>query len=167
MKPMISDAAPLIFLSRIGKLNLLQKLFKEIIIPRAVQKEVLVEGKPGYAFIQEAIADQWIKIKNPRQIMELSLGYGESEAISLAKETNDTLLLDDAYAIRAAKMYEIDTIRTTTVLFLAAHKKIITTSELIQLLNELINVGYYIRPSEYASLLSRVREYSNYSKSQK
>lgn len=153
---MISDATPLIFLSKIGKLNLLKKLFKEIIIPKAVQKEVLVEGKPGYAVIQEALAEKWIKIRNPQKILELSLGAGESEAISLARETKQVLLLDDAYAIKAAKIYEVETWRTTTVLFLAARKKIITTAELIPLIKELIDAGYYIRPSEYTSLLSKI-----------
>ncbi len=155
---MISDAAPLIFLSKIGKLDLLQKLFKEIIIPPAVKTEVLVDGKLGYTIIKEAVDQHWIKIKSPRQKLELSLGSGESEAISLAKETNDTLLLDDAYAIRAAKVYQVETMRTTTVLFLACHKKLITPPELLQSIQDLMKAGYYIRPSEYALLLSKIRE---------
>src|SRR3989338_8091760 len=155
---MISDAAPIIFLSKIGKLSLLKKIFTEIIIPSAVQQEVLVEGKPGYATIEEALAQQWLKVRNHRKILELSLGLGESAAISLAKETKDTLLLDDAYAIKVAKSHEVETMRTTTVLFLAAHKKIITKKELIQSINALMDAGYYIRPSEYASLFSKIQE---------
>ena len=155
---MISDAAPIIFLSKIGKLGLLKKLFKEIIIPRAVQTEVLVEGKPGYAVIKEALAQQWITVRRPQKILELSLGPGESEAISLAREIKKPLLLDDAYAIKAAKMYEIETMRTTTVLFLAVHQKIISPTDLILLINELVKAGYYIRPREYAFLLSKIQE---------
>jgi len=155
---MISDAAPIIFLSKIGKLALLKKIFKEIIIPAAVQREVLVEGKPGYAAIKEALEQKWIKIINPERILELSLGPGESEAISLAREIKEPLLLDDAYAIKAAKIYDVETMRTTTVLFLAAHQRIITKDELINLTNGLVGAGYYIRPSEYAWLLSRIQE---------
>lgn len=155
---MISNSTPLIFLSKIGKLALLRRLFREIIIPVAVQREVLVEGKPGYAVIQEALAEKWIKIRNPQKVLQLSLGSGETEAISLATERNDSLLLDDAYAIKAAKIYEVETIRTTTVLFLAANRKMITVEELVQLINKLIDEGYYIRPAEYAFLLSKIQE---------
>ncbi len=154
---MISNSTPLIFLSKLGKLLLLKQLFHEIIIPTAVQKEVLVEGKPGYAAMQEALAGKWIKLRSPRNIMDLSLGPGENEALSLAREINDSLLLDDAYAIRAAKSYGVGTMRTTSVLFLAAHHKIIKKDELLILLNELIAAGYYIRPAEYALLVSRIR----------
>ena len=157
---MISDAGPLIFISKIGKLSLLRKLFKEIIVPVAVQQEVLVEGKPGYATFQEALVQQWIKVQSPKRIIELSLGSGENEAISLARETKDTLLLDDAYAIKAARIHEVETMRTTTVLFLAAHKKIITPEELIQSINALMDAGYYIRPSEYALLLFKIQALS-------
>ncbi len=157
---MISNATPLIFLSKIGKLILLKRIFKEITIPRAVQAEVLVEGKPGCIAIRESLAEGWIKIKNPQKVLELSLGLGETEAISLAREVKDTLLLDDAYAIKAARINEIETMRTTSVLFLAANRKIMTPEELIQSINALIESGYYIRPAEYAFLLSKLQALS-------
>ncbi len=45
----ISNSSPLINLSIIGRLNLLERKFSEIVIPKAVWREVVVDGigKPG------------------------------------------------------------------------------------------------------------------------
>ncbi len=45
MKKIISNAFPLIALSNISQLELLEKLFQKIIIPKAVYQEVVEEGK--------------------------------------------------------------------------------------------------------------------------
>lgn len=56
----ISNSSPLINLAAINKLDLLSKLYSEIIIPDAVWKEVVIDGKgqPGSAAVRMA---QWIK----------------------------------------------------------------------------------------------------------
>jgi len=84
----ISDSSSLIALSKIGKLNLLNKIFGEVIIPNAVEKEVYREKSPP----------KWIKVSSVTQrlashILESSLGPGESEAICLSKEVNVDILL--------------------------------------------------------------------------
>ena len=40
----VSNASPLIGLARIGELELLQQLYRELVIPEAVEHEVVVEG---------------------------------------------------------------------------------------------------------------------------
>jgi predicted nucleic acid-binding protein len=56
---MISNASPLINLSRIGELDLLKKLYGEIIIPDAVWNEIAIEGtgQPGSEEVRNA---SWI-----------------------------------------------------------------------------------------------------------
>jgi len=83
---MISNSSPLICLSKINQLNLLQKLYFKIIIPEAVKNEVLIKGKSGFLQITEGIESGWIRIKNPTAVLKIELGKGETEAISLAKE---------------------------------------------------------------------------------
>ena len=41
----VSDSGPLIALSRLGMLPILQELFGEIVIPEEVRKEVVEKGK--------------------------------------------------------------------------------------------------------------------------
>ena len=58
-KVVISDSACLIALSKIDRLNILQALFSQIIIPEAVYQEVVVDGKdrPGSAAVSQAECD--------------------------------------------------------------------------------------------------------------
>ena len=69
----VSDASILINLARIGKLELLQKLYGEIIVPEAVWQEVVVNGvgQPGAEEINTA---DWVKrtlVKNRNLVQAL------------------------------------------------------------------------------------------------
>lgn len=57
----VSDSGPLIALSKINHLDILNKFFREIIIPQAVWIEVVEKGKgrPGAKAVKES---KWIKI---------------------------------------------------------------------------------------------------------
>lgn len=154
---MISNATAIICLSKINKLDLIKKLFSKVIIPSAVKEEILVEGKEGLENIKNAIEEGWIKILEPKRIIDLGLGKGENEAISLAQEKNETIMLDDACAIKAAKSLEVQYIRSTTVILLAYKKKIINKKETIEILNQLIENGYYISTKYYSMLLSKIK----------
>jgi len=89
----------LINLARIGKLDLLHRLYGELIIPKAVWHEVVVEGaeQPG---VDEVKAATWIKtqaVTNRQFVSALrqELDAGEAEAIALALEIGAKLLLMD------------------------------------------------------------------------
>jgi uncharacterized protein len=55
----VSNASPLINLSRIGKIDLLHSLFGALVIPEAVWSEVVVEGQglPGAQIVESC---SWI-----------------------------------------------------------------------------------------------------------
>ena len=155
---MIADSTCIICLSKINRLELLKDVFNFISIPRAVKREVLVEGKDGILGIQNAFDAGWLKVVDAKKIVDFGLGAGENEAISLARERNDTLILDDAHALKVAEALHFNTIRTTSVIFIAVKKKIIDRKEAIILLNELIETGYYLSPGAYAVLLTKLKE---------
>lgn len=154
---MIADSTVLICLSKIQRLELLKRLYKKITIPPSVEKEVLIDGKEGYKSIYDAIKNGWIKVTNPRKIISLGLGKGEEQAISLAVERKDSLILDDAFAIKATTALNINYIRTTTVIFTALKKKILTKKQALSCLNQLIENGYYISTKDYAILISKLK----------
>ena len=60
----VSNSSPLIYLSKIGRLNLLKSVYTEILIPKGVYKETVTDaiGKPGVSEIQKAISEKWIKL---------------------------------------------------------------------------------------------------------
>ena len=153
---MISDATALICLSKINNLDILKKVYSVVIIPPAVKNEVLLEEKEGYSSIKNAIESGWIKVIEPKESIALGLGAGENQAISLAKEKKDKIILDDALAIKAANAFGISIVRTTTVIFIALNKKIINKKQALSLLNRLIENGYYISTKDYAALVSKL-----------
>ena len=157
---MICNATPLICLSRINQLELLEKCFREIIIPNAVREEVLVMDKPGHIVFNEALKKGWIKIIEPKEISDFGLGKGENSAISLAKENKDKLIIDDALAIKLAQALNIQTLRTTTVLFMCFEKKSINKKQTITILDKLVDAGYYIAPKYYSALLTKLSDCS-------
>ena len=66
----ISNSSPLIYLSKLNKLELLRKLFSKIIIPKQVYEEVVVKGRENkfldYLKIENAINNNWIIVEESK-----------------------------------------------------------------------------------------------------
>ena len=116
----------------------------------------MVIGKGGYHSISNALNKGWIKVVDPKKSIDLGLGAGENATINLARERKDSIILDDAYAIKAARTFNINIIRTTSIIFMAVKKKLITKDEAITIINSLIGIGYYISPKEYSVILTKL-----------
>ncbi len=153
----VCNATSLICLGKINRLDLLKDIFSEVIIPTTVKEEVLVESKPDSIIIKKAIDDKWIKVINPKKILDFGLGKGESSAICLAKEKNKRLIMDDALAIKLAKALKLSVLRTTSVILIAVDKKIINRKDGVLLLNKIVENGYYINPYYYSVILGKLK----------
>lgn len=85
----VSDTTPVISLMKIGKLNLLERLFGEIRIPKAVYEELVSSSRfdaeagqiRGSRFIRKIIVEDVRAVDLLRRATGLDLG--ESEAIIL------------------------------------------------------------------------------------
>ncbi|WP_240703259.1 DUF3368 domain-containing protein [Thermococcus indicus] len=98
---MVSNSTPLIHLAKIGRLELLREFFGEVLIPKAVYRECVLEGKGSRDAELIENAD-WIKVveindETLKKSLMLELDEGESEAIVLAIESKAELLLIDDY----------------------------------------------------------------------
>ncbi len=157
---MISNASPIIFLAKTNQLSLLKQLFNKIYIPASVKEEILTEEKAGFMVINSAIKEDWIKVIESKKGIELgfALGKGEQDAINLAMERKEPLIIDDAVGVKIAKSFNIDIYRTTTLILMAVKKKILTKKEAINLINKLLDVGYYIAPKHYAALIEKLND---------
>ena len=127
----VSNASPLINLARIGRLDLLQQLYGELLIPEAVWQEVVVDGsgQPGAEIIKSAA---WIKINTVVNVQLVQsfrqdLDSGEAEAIALALEVSaDLLLMDERFGREIAEYFEVRYSGLIGVLVEAKHKKLIS-----------------------------------------
>ena len=133
----ISNASPLIFLAKIGKLDLLENY--EIIIPEQVHKEIIKEN---------LIIKNLITVKETEIIKEIekqNLGEGEKAAISLGiQEKIKLILLDERKARSMARFYKLKPRGTIGILIEAYKNKKISKEGLKESIQKLIKEGYRI-----------------------
>ncbi len=149
MQKAVSNSSTLIHLSAIQRLNLLETFYKEIIIPPAVWKEVVVEGekRPGSKRIKNAKEKGWIKIIEPSdkmlpQFLKSQIDEGEAEAITLAVELKaNVIFLDESDARKMADIYKIK--KTGVIGILIKAKKCNEISSLKREFDKLIKNGNF------------------------
>jgi predicted nucleic acid-binding protein len=109
----ITDASTLIHLAGIGCLELLKEFHGKVMIPPAVWREVVTEGKgrPGSHEVRVARQSGWIEVVPPQdralvELLKQELDEGEAETIALAVEQQaEVVFLDEADARGAAEIY--------------------------------------------------------------
>lgn len=106
----VADAGPLIHLSWIDRLDLLGDLFEEVLIPGAVEREVLGAPPivPSVDSLRAALATRLVNVVQVTEASAVAqlrattgLDPGESEAIVLVQEVGADLLLIDERKGRA------------------------------------------------------------------
>ena len=119
----VVDSTPIIALALVGKLDLLQRLYDQVVIPLAVQREVLAggPGAAGRAELQQATWIRVIPLQDPRRAEMLSdLDRGEAKVIALAQELNaDLVVMDERLARRHTKRLKLKLTGTLGVLLRA------------------------------------------------
>ncbi|HOW50882.1 MAG TPA: DUF3368 domain-containing protein [bacterium] len=126
----VSNTSPILNLLHIGKLDILQHLFDEVIIPEEVRYELLEKGPypKDAAQIRKALWLRTEKVENSDLLTALKadLDDGEAAAIALAIEKNADLLLIDEKAGRAlAAHFDVEMAGVLGVLVIAKRKKLI------------------------------------------
>ena len=92
-KAIISDTSYFIILTNVGELELLQKVYGQIVTTPEIAAEF---GEPLPEWVE--IAE--VKDKYRQTILELQIDKGESSAIALALETPDSVVILDDYKAR-------------------------------------------------------------------
>jgi len=136
----VSDSTTLIVLNNLGKLDLL-KVFNQVYIPQKVYEEV--------NFKKNFILPDFIKVKKIETnelyfYLTKLLDEGESEAITLAKELNIPLIIDEKKGRKIAKNLNIKIVGLLGILYLNYKKGFITKEEIKSFLGDAINNGYRI-----------------------
>ena len=153
----ISDSSVLINLAWIKQLELLPRLYGEVVVPTAVWREVVEEGagKPGAKELKTAV---WLQVKEPESkplihALRRDLDAGEAEAIALAIEQNaDLLLMDERIGRAAAQHFDLPVIGLIGILITAKQKKMLpeVKSSLDSLRQQ---AGFYISEPLYQRVL--------------
>jgi predicted nucleic acid-binding protein len=119
---LVADSSALIALAVCDSLNLLDILFKEVKVPRAVFVEVTKKSKREADKLKEYLKDKIMEISADQNLIikEGSIEMGELEAMTLYKKLNaDWLLVDDRRARKIAELNQIKIIGSLGVLLLS------------------------------------------------
>lgn len=161
----ISDTTPIITLSKINRIDLLQKLFGTILIPEAVYNELTTNNK----FQEEAdtiINAEYIKVVNVNDAKSVELlrratglDLGESEAIIYSDDCRaELLLIDEVKGRRIAKQMGFSVMGTIGILMTAYDEKIISADEIRKYITVMKESGRHISDKLYEQLLEMIEE---------
>ncbi len=158
----VADAGPIIYLSAVGRLDLLPALYGRVVVPRPVYHEVVVAGDqlPGSA---ELAAAAWADLveTDPTDTLFAALREeldpGESAALAYAvRERAALLLVDDRKARIAAKRLGVTARGTLGILVEAKRKG--RLERIAPVLDELVLAGLWLSPPLIAVALEQAGE---------
>ena len=143
----VSDASPLIILSKLGQLALLPSLYDRVLIPLSVYQEAVVSGLQ-YGHTDAIAVDhlvrlghiivQPVELSDEDQEWMSSIDAGEAEVIALTRSSGaDLALIDNAHARRAARSLGVPIRGTIGVLLEAASREQLILPEFRLLIQEI------------------------------
>jgi predicted nucleic acid-binding protein len=123
----VADSSPLFALINIGQVELLPKLFGQVIVPSEIFRELRQSNRPQAVRDLLTSPPPWLVERTPAAIQPIAnLHAGELAAISLACELKaDLLLIDESRGRKAAGDLHIPITGTIGVLELGADRELI------------------------------------------
>ncbi|RME76623.1 MAG: DUF3368 domain-containing protein [Chloroflexi bacterium] len=160
MSDAISNTSPLLYLYRIGKIELLPRLFDKIFTVPSVADELQTGHQKGYD-VPLLERYHWLEIVSPKQTtsewLARDLGKGELETIALALERQEMIvLLDDGLARRIAQAAGIEVWGTLRVLLEAKNQGLLPA--IAPLIDDLSDSGMWISADIKRRILSLAGE---------
>jgi predicted nucleic acid-binding protein len=141
----VANASPLILLGRIGRLDLMERLAPEIIVPDAVIAEIRAgELKDATAIT----ALRWAESRRvadaivPATVERWDLGSGESQVIAYGLAGARWVVLDDFAARRCATAHGITVIGTLGIVLRSKQRGSIDRAK--PWITKLLNAGMFV-----------------------
>jgi predicted nucleic acid-binding protein len=159
MKTMIvSNTGPIIGLSLIGRLDVLQQLFDSVCIPPEVRNELVASPHK----LRRFTIPQWITVKKTRSapdpLLSAVLDGGEAAVINLARHSGvDEVLIDERKGRKVAhSVYGLKVVGTAGVLIRAKQNGLL--DNVGDLLKEMKRMGYWIHDDIIAAAVKAAGE---------
>jgi predicted nucleic acid-binding protein len=154
----VSNSSPLILLAKCGRLDLLRGVYGLLVVPPAVKDEVVAPPPRAGAEIQVL---SWLRVQAPGdsdllRSLKDDLDLGEAEAVALAFELQEAVILDDRPARRRARSLGLAVTGTAGVLVVAKQRGIVSVVH--PLLDELRAAGLRLGDEAYQAVLEAAGE---------
>ena len=164
----VSDTTAITHLAKIDALDILHKLYGEVLIPEAVASELaqVKRTQPGALQVLNSYWIKTVKIRNKAIVEKLArrLDIGESEAIALSIELNaDILIIDEMLGRTVAKKLVHSIIGMVGILLEAKKKGLINAVK--SYLDKLRDTGFRMSDELYQLALRKAGESDSRKKS--
>ncbi len=165
----VVDASPLIYLGKIGLLELLPEIFEQVITSKFVKKEVLIKSEPEFTILNNAFS-KWLAIIKPEDkklvsnLIATQIHRGESEVIAIAKQLlkqgkRNVIVIDDLAARDIGRTLGLSITGTIGVLMKARKLKLRNTKQTVQSFRELVEeTDFRISVGLYSKVLTILEE---------
>ena len=143
----VSDTGPLIALAKMNRLDLLTKIFGQVLIPPSVYRELFAKYGPESMRLDKSLPDLIHTVPMPVfsptvKTATSKLDIGEQQAIALAFEKHALLIIDDRLGRAVARRLGLSITGTVGVLIMAKKKNLLPA--VLPLLNKMRHQGYWL-----------------------
>jgi predicted nucleic acid-binding protein len=157
----VVDSSALIPLARVGRLDLIPAVFETIATTEAVAGEVVVEGKPGAAALEEFL-DGAATHESPASAEETAalegIAVADASVVLLADERGERLLANDRGLITVARSHDVESWWVTTLLLRCAKAGVPDGGEAKDVLYDLVDSGMNLDPQVYTQVQRKLDE---------
>lgn len=152
----LSDTTPLRYLIEIDEIDVLEKLFGEVIIPEKVDEELQRPKTPQKIKNWIQARPTWLKVRKADVLLLVpvrKIGDGEREALALALELKaDVVLMDDKDAAAEAQRHHILTVPTFAILEQAAARNLLDLPTTVDAMRK---TSFRLPPEEIIEVMLR------------
>lgn len=159
----VADTTPLISLMKIGHLDLINQLFGEVLIPKAVFEELVsnIKFREESRLIQECSYIKTVNVTDTQAVELLrrssGLDAGESESIVLSDLENAAfLLMDEVKGRQVAKQMGIRLMGTIGILLAAYKDQLLSGEDIFNCIEILKTTGRHISAKLYEQLIEKI-----------
>lgn len=165
----VADSTVLIFLAKLDRLDWLLATYDPVLVPTAVYEEVVERGKdvgaPDAVLVEDAIDDGWIEVHDSEireDVARYDLEAGETAVLSLAlARDHDEVLVDEESVREVARLHGLRPHGTLSFLFVGIRDGAITFDEFLELLETLLDAGFYLDEAVYLEAVREARRIAN------
>jgi predicted nucleic acid-binding protein len=149
----VADASPLNYLVLIGHVDVLPKLFDNVLVPAGVVRELQHTRTPARVAYWVSDPPSWVSVVRPHGTADaLSLGAGEAEVLAAGQEYHaDVLLIDERCATTVARGLGMRSIGTLGVLALASEQGLL---DLAAAVGRLLETNFRVSPKVLSRILA-------------
>lgn len=157
----VVNASPLIYLSKIDRLPLLQLVASRVLVPQAVMAEIAAKGQNNVTHLTVLQQASWlipqVQIDVPAPVLAWDLGAGESAVIATAlSRTACPAIIDDGLGRKCAQTLGVELLGTLGLVLIAKQRGVVDSAR--ALLADLRANGMYLSPAVVERAVALVGE---------